>query len=140
MLAVRLAVRLSVGQPGLFMVVDCEFVSPQRLSADQDIDIDLSDLPSVYARIYDLAIIICDADGNVVERVFHERSVNGQLADLLCSRQGQGPAPTPNWQQPRPTPRDATRSCSVMDSWKAKEICVVMPIAAASGFAPCSYM
>ena len=49
-LAVRLAVRLSVGQPGLFMVVDCEFVSPQCLSADQDIDIDLSDLPSVYAR------------------------------------------------------------------------------------------
>jgi len=54
------------------------FVSPQRLSADQDIDINLSDLPSVYARIYDLAIIICNADGNVVERVFHERSVNGQ--------------------------------------------------------------
>ena len=67
-----------MGQRGLFMVVDCEFVSPQRLSADHDIDIDLSDLPSVYARIYDLAIIICDADGNVVERVFHERSVNGQ--------------------------------------------------------------
>ena len=67
-----------MGQRGLFMVVDCEFVSPQRLSADHDIDIDLSDLPSVYARIYDLAIIICDADGNVVERVFHERSVDGQ--------------------------------------------------------------
>ena len=67
-----------MGQRGFFMVVDCEFVSPQRLSADHDIDIDLSDLPSIYARIYDLAIIICDTDGNVVERVFHERSVNGQ--------------------------------------------------------------
>ena len=40
-----------MGQRGLFMVMDCEFVSPQRLSADHDIDIDLSDLPSVYARI-----------------------------------------------------------------------------------------
>jgi hypothetical protein len=67
-----------MGQRGFFMVVDCEFVSPQRLSADHDIDIDLSDPPSIYARIYDLAIIICDTDGNVVERVFHERSVNGQ--------------------------------------------------------------
>eukprot|EP00966_Prymnesium_polylepis_P062976 1461513-Prymnesium_polylepis.1 len=51
-----------------FMVVDCEFVSPQRLSADHDMDVDVSDTPSVLARIYDLAIIICDADGNVVER------------------------------------------------------------------------
>jgi len=67
-----------MGQPGLFMVVDTEFVSPQRLSLDQDIDIELSDMPSVFARIYDLAIIICGADGSVVEQVFHERSVNGQ--------------------------------------------------------------
>ena len=65
-------------QRGLFMVVDTEFVSVRRLSADHDMNVDLSDMPSVYARIYDLAIIICDADGNVVERVFHERSVNGQ--------------------------------------------------------------
>jgi len=67
-----------MGQPGLFMVVDTEFVSPQRLSLDHDIDIELSDMPSVFARIYDLAIIICGADGSVVEQVFHERSVNGQ--------------------------------------------------------------
>ena len=67
-----------MGQLGLFMVVDTEFVSPQRLSLDQDIDIELSDMPSVFARIYDLAIIICGADGSVVEQVFHERSVNGQ--------------------------------------------------------------
>jgi len=68
-----------MGQPGgLFMIVDTEFVSPQRLSLDHDIDIELSDMPSVFARIYDLAIIICGADGSVVEQVFVERSVNGQ--------------------------------------------------------------
>ena len=85
-----------MGQRGLFMVVDCEFVSPQHLSADHDIDIDLSDLPSVYARIYDLAIIICDADGNVVERVFHESSCP-LTARIKLSLLPRWPQAAPSW-------------------------------------------
>ena len=43
--------------------------------------------------------------------------------------------------KPRPTPRDATRLCSAMDSWKAEEICVVTPIAGRHQDAHgCSYM
>ena len=77
-------------QRGLFMVVDTEFVSVRRLSADHDMNVDLSDMPSIYARIYDLAIIICDADGNVVERVFHERSVDGQNQSVPLATTAKG--------------------------------------------------
>eukprot|EP00966_Prymnesium_polylepis_P177321 4106799-Prymnesium_polylepis.2 len=40
-----------MAQRGFFMVVDCEFVSPRRLSADHDVDVDLSDMPSLRAYL-----------------------------------------------------------------------------------------
>ena len=82
--------RRHLARGGLIMIVDCEFVKPDY-STDHDIDVDLSNLPSVYGRIYDLAINIADANGNIVERVFNERSMDGnnQALPFVTSATGQ---------------------------------------------------